>query len=97
HEIHHLLIIENGDVCGVLSDRDIFEKGVMGNGVQINPILRVADVMHRPVASVTDDTEVGDVIKTMREHNISAIPVLCGDKRWAILTETDLLRFLERS
>jgi len=58
--------------------------------------MRALDVMVQDVVTVRRDTDVGEAIKLLAEHDVSALPVL--DENGAlvgILSEADLIRRVE--
>jgi CBS domain-containing protein len=58
--------------------------------------MNVADVMTRPVISVTPETTIADVAELMLRHRISGLPVVdAGGAVVGIVTEGDLLRRAE--
>jgi len=57
--------------------------------------MKVADAMTSDVVTVSEDTSVGEVARLVREHDISAIPVVDRAGRLSgIVSEGDLIREL---
>jgi len=57
--------------------------------------MKVGDAMTTDVVTVSEDTEVGEVARLMRLHDISALPVVDGSGRLTgIVSEGDLIREL---
>ncbi|MDF1699796.1 MAG: glutamate-cysteine ligase family protein [Planctomycetota bacterium] len=56
-----------------------------------NAELAIGDIMHRDPVTVTPETSTLDAIKLMREHKLSALPVVNADKLEGILTDSDFL------
>ncbi|WP_212526104.1 CBS domain-containing protein [Actibacterium sp. MT2.3-13A] len=55
--------------------------------------MQVADVMTKDVVTVTADTTVDEIVQTLLQHNVSAVPVV--DKKNAVIglvSEGDLMR-----
>jgi CBS domain-containing protein len=80
---------------GVVTDRDIVCR-VVAKG--LNPVgMRVQAIMSQPLASVTPDTEVGEVANLMQSSQVRRLPVvgrdgiLCG-----MVTQADLALSLTR-
>jgi CBS domain-containing protein len=58
--------------------------------------MRAIDVMVRDVETVHPDTNVGDAIKLMSEHDVSALPVVdAAGKLVGVLSEADLIHRVE--
>jgi CBS domain-containing protein len=56
----------------------------------------VKEVMTRDVCTVTEDTELADVVGMMESHHIKRLPVLRGTQLVGIITRRDLLRTLAK-
>lgn len=54
--------------------------------------MRAADIMSKPVITVTPDTAVREAAALLAGHAISALPVLDGERLVGILSEGDLVR-----
>ena len=87
--IHHLPVVDNGELSGILSMRDVPDETAM---------LRVGDVMTRCVHTCGINERVGRAVDLMIEHRINSIPVV-SDKGAVvgIITSTDLLKYLRRT
>jgi CBS domain-containing protein len=55
---------------------------------------RVADVMTRDVVTVTEETELQDVVALMERHRVKRLPVLRNGRLVGIVTRQNLLRAL---
>jgi CBS domain-containing protein len=58
-------------------------------------MMKVREVMSKPVMTVTSDTLVKDAAAILAEKDISGIPVLEGDRLAGIFSEADILRSLK--
>jgi CBS domain-containing protein len=94
HKIHHLVVTDSTVPYGVLSDRDIIEKGLATNSVVLNPILTVGEVMHPISRYVNETTDLSEAIDIMRKEGCSAIPLMSKGELTGIITESDLLQIL---
>ncbi|MDF2118527.1 CBS domain-containing protein [Roseiarcaceae bacterium H3SJ34-1] len=55
--------------------------------------MKAMDVMNREVVTVGPDTDISEAAKLLTEHDISALPVVDGDRHVVgILSEADLMR-----
>jgi CBS domain-containing protein len=100
-EVRHLPVVnEQNELVGMLSDRDLgplmrtFTEGADAERL-IVPLSsrRVADFMSADVVSVDTDAALREVIETMLEQRIGALPVLDGEGNVAgIISYTDVLR-----
>src|SRR5690606_8848493 len=104
HRIRHLPVtLPNGDLAGILSDRDIrlampspltTPDAERADYLERTPI---AGIMSRKVISVGSDETVEDAAKLLYSHRIGALPVVDASNRVVgILTETDILHAFVR-
>jgi len=100
-EVRHAPVVdEQGDLVGMLSDRDLRPLAVelLGGGeVSETAVLRgarpISSIMSGGVISVEPDTELEEVIDLMLEHRIGAIPVVDGEGAVVgIVSYVDILR-----
>ncbi len=102
HAFHHLLVIEQGKLVGVISDRNLLRNvspflGKMSERPEDMATLnrRVHQIMTRKLITITAETHVDAAAQVMLEHGVSCLPVLTADGRVVgIVTSHDLLRAL---
>ncbi len=103
-KIRHLLVTApNGDLLGIVTDRDIRlnlpSQATSLSVWEINHLLTkltVGQVMTRAVITIGPDREAGDAAQLMLAHKIGAVPVVDGGRLVGILTETDIVRAFVR-
>jgi CBS domain-containing protein len=103
-EIRHLPVVDDGNnLVGMLSDRDLgplmrtFTEGEDAQRM-IAPLSRrrVAELMSSDVVSLDADVDVREVIETMLDQRVGAVPVLDGEGTvMGIISYVDVLRALE--
>lgn len=104
--IHHLPVIREGQVVGILSDRDILlavgwrlsserRTGDEPNATVIGP-QRVEEIMSHPIESIHPDEPMLRAIHLMVRNRIGALPILRDGVLLGILTESDVLRSLKK-
>jgi acetoin utilization protein AcuB len=104
HRVRHLpVVLANGELAGILSDRDI--RLAMPSPLTTPDAERaeylertsIAGVMTRKVISIGPDDTVEDAAKLLVNHRIGSLPVVGADDRvLGILTETDVLHAFAR-
>jgi len=100
--IRHLPVIdESGDVCAVVSQRDLFRGALLrslGYGSRAEETLLrqvvVKEAMSADLFTTTSDTPVAEAARVMVERRIGCLPVLDGGKLVGIVTETDFVRLI---
>ena len=103
-EVRHLPGVDDeNNLVGMLSDRDLgslmrnFTEGADAERMVL-PLSqrRVADFMSTDVVSVDPDTELHEVIETMLEQHIGALPVVDGEGNvTGIISYIDILRAVD--
>lgn len=99
HRIRHLPILDDdGDVAGVVSQRDLFRGALVralgyGSGQQqkMMEMLLVKEVMATEVVTTTPDEELQAAARVMLDRKIGCLPVLEDGKLVGILTESDFV------
>lgn len=79
HDIGDVLVLDNGSVSGVVTDRDLVVRVLAEHE---NPdSTTVADVCSDDVVSVRPDAPVSEAVQLMRDHAIRRLPVIADDGR----------------
>lgn len=84
--IRHLPVVRDGQVVGLLSDRDLLRY----NHIDLATI-RVGNVMNSPVETVDPDVTVAEASARMATKKIDCLPVLEAGHLVGMLTSTDIL------
>ena len=97
--IRHLLVIDEGRLAGIVTDRDIrlnmASPATSLSVWELNHLLarlRVDEVMTRNVIVVDSERDAREAARIMVDHKIGALPVVDGGRVVGIITETDVLR-----
>ncbi|HET6367359.1 MAG TPA: CBS domain-containing protein [Pseudomonadales bacterium] len=99
HRFRHLLVVENGGLAGVLTDRDIRlslpSQATSLSVWELNHLiarLTVGTVMTKAVIMVEPTREAAEAARLMLDHKIGCLAVTDGSRVVGILTESDILR-----
>jgi CBS domain-containing protein len=87
-----VMVMEGGDVRGVLTQKDLMEAARTGRKFSDMP---VSDHMSHPVRQVPPETPVLHAGMLMEDHHIKRLPVTDQKKLVGIVTQTDLVRAFE--
>ncbi|MFO0981336.1 MAG: CBS domain-containing protein [Planctomycetota bacterium] len=90
--IHHLVVLRQGMVVGVVSDRDL--GGRHGNAFREGKV--VGDLMTHYAVTAKPTTTVRQAANLLRGRSIGCLPVLNKGKLAGIITVSDLLELLGR-
>lgn len=100
--IRHLPVLdEDGLVCGVVSQRDLFRGALakaLGYGQtaqqKMHSMLLVKEVMSTTVVTIGPHEPLANAARLMLEHKVGCLPVLDGEKLVGILTESDFVKLV---
>jgi len=95
HAIHHLPVVRDALLIGVLSDRDMLEKAGwlvprIGDELEFEPGL-VRDAMHVQPLTITPEATLTRAAHIMDEWGVGCLPVTRSGALLGLLTATDLL------
>jgi acetoin utilization protein AcuB len=88
--LHHLVVVRQSRIAGVLSDRDFLTPGRF----DVRSPATVSDVMTTDVVTIDQNDSVRDAANLMRGHGIHCLPVTSRGRLVGILTTSDLLQLL---
>jgi len=86
-----ILVIKNGKLKGIFSERDFLVRVVVGG--RDAESTKVADVMTSNVASIEETASLEDAMETMRVHNCRHLPVMRNGSVTGFLSMRDLMNF----
>jgi acetoin utilization protein AcuB len=100
--IHRLPVIKDGELVGIVTDRDIKEASPSkATTLDVHELyyllseLKVKDIMRRKVITCGPDDTVERAAVIMLEHNVSGLPVVDSDGRLiGIITKGDVFKVL---
>lgn len=99
---HHLLVVENKKLVGIISDRDYLKSVNATLGTPIENArdlaalnLKAHQIMSRHVIARNENDSLSDVIKTFNEKGVSCVPIVNNHQMpVGIITWKDIIRFL---
>jgi CBS domain-containing protein len=87
-DIANVIVLENGQICGIVTDRDIAIRGV-AEGRNISS-LTLGDICSRQLTTLSPTDSVDDAVLLMREKALRRLPVVEGGKPVGIVSLGDL-------
>lgn len=88
HHIGDVLVTHDGELCGIVTDRDIVVKAVAER--QDSASTPLGDICGHAVHCVAPDTSVEEVIRMMEDQAIRRVPVVEGSNPVGIISIGDL-------
>lgn len=89
-EVGSLVIVENNQPVGILTEKDLVEKVVSENILPSKVI--VEKIMSTPLVTASPGDSVADAAERMAHLKLRRLPVVEGGNLVGILTENDILR-----
>jgi acetoin utilization protein AcuB len=103
--INHLLVVDkNGDLIGIVSDRDVKQSSaspaVSLSVHELNYLLTqltVEPIMAKKIITISPGTTIERAALIMQENRINALPVIEDERLVGIITSTDVMKVLLRA
>lgn len=92
HNIGALVVVENEQVVGVMSERDYSRKVVLRNRTSRDT--RVAEVLSQPAITVSPDDGIMKCMELMTVHHVRHLPVLEEDRLIGIVSIGDVVHWV---
>ncbi len=102
--LRHLPVVQVGNrLVGMVSQRDLL-RASLSSALNVSAYKRqqwlekiaVRDVMSKGVVSVEADADIKDALDVLLGEKFGCLPVVEAKKLVGVLTETDLLEYLQR-
>ncbi|MEE4361158.1 MAG: CBS domain-containing protein [Pseudomonadales bacterium] len=92
HEVHHLPVVDEHDLVGVISDRDVRRLLASRFGLSGDADLLVSDAMATDVYKVDLNTPLDHVLVEMGTHHFGCALITREHRLAGIVTHTDICR-----
>lgn len=95
HQLHHLVVMENKDISGVLSERELQHHSAV-YGIKPNDEILVGDICSQRIIAADINDPLDMVLEAMVEQRLSAVVILREGELAGIFTTTDACVYLSR-
>lgn len=85
-----LLVLEEGNLVGIISERDYTRKVILQNRSSLNTPVR--DIMTSKVLYMAPEQTVDECMVLMSKHRIRHMPVMDNDKPVGVLSIKDVMK-----
>lgn len=85
-----VVVADDGELVGILSERDYARKVVLLD--RVSKTTKVSDIMTTDVLTVTPETVVGECMAMMTEHRIRHLPVVADGEIVGVVSIGDVVR-----
>lgn len=86
------LVMEGGEVVGIVSERDVFRKVVLPR-LNVDDV-KVGDIMSKTVTSVAPDAKLEECMQIMTDKRIRHLPVLRDKQLRGIISIGDVVKYM---
>ena len=90
NKISSLIIKQNGNLLGIIKERDIVRTVVLEN-IDASKA-KVSDFMIKNVVTISPSVDIYDALVTMKDYDVRMLPVLDGKEMVGLLTVKDILK-----
>jgi CBS domain-containing protein len=95
HEVHHLVVFQNDQIFGVVSDRELYQTWAHF-GIEKASLMSVGHSC-TPSQALSPRSSLKDAVELMMDLKCSGLCVADKGRPLGVITTTDMVRFLYRS
>ena len=94
HGIGSVLVMQDAELCGIVTDRDLAIRAVAHGADPATT--RLGEICSRELVTLSPDEAIEDAIARMREHALRRVPVVDGRRPVGIVSLGDLAEERDR-
>lgn len=87
-DVGDVLVLDNGQVCGIVTDRDIVVRAIAGGNYPAT--VKLGEICSRDLTTLSPTDRVEDAVSLMRERAIRRLPVVEHGQPIGIVSLGDL-------
>ncbi|MCZ2101206.1 MAG: CBS domain-containing protein [Chitinophagales bacterium] len=89
--IHHLPIVEGGDLVGLITTHDLWNRHIPPSDFEK---IDIKDIMSKKLIKLTPEDKIGTAAELFLDNRFHALPVVDGSKIVGLITTFDVLRYM---
>ena len=101
NHISSVMICEGYSLIGIVSEGDLLHRQELGTeddddsaSMVKSHAMHAREIMTKPPISVTEETSLADVVRTLHTQHIRRVPVVRGDRLVGVVARADIVRAL---
>jgi CBS domain-containing protein len=87
-DVGDVLVLDDGQICGIVTDRDIVVRGIAGGNYPAT--VKLGEICSRELTTLSPTDSVEDAVSLMRQKAIRRLPVVENGRPVGILSLGDL-------
>jgi CBS domain-containing protein len=87
-DVGNVLVLEDGQICGIVTDRDIVVRAIAGGNYPAT--VKLGEICSRELTTLSPTDSVEDAVSLMREKAIRRLPVVEHGQPVGVLSLGDL-------
>ena len=96
--IHHLPVVDNGKLVGIVSSADLLKLYVLDEEVALSALATVSQIMELNPVALTETATLRDAAEKLMKGGFHALPIVDADRNLVgIVTSVDLIDALLKS
>jgi CBS domain-containing protein len=88
-DVGTVLVLDDGRVCGIVTDRDIVVRGIASGNYPAT--MKLGEICSRELTTLSPTDRIEDAVALMREKAIRRLPVVEGGQPVGIVSLGDLV------
>lgn len=95
-KIHHLVVVKEGACVGMITAKELLTEAGASDWFGAGRTVAVGEIMRMAVPIIDETTDIKTALAQMIENGVTALPMTVRGKVTGIITETDMLRLMEK-
>ena len=87
-----LVVINNGVIVGIITERDIIERVILNNKQPKKT--KIEEIMSKNIITIHASAKIEQAADLMKKHKIKKLPVILNNEFVGIITVTDLANIM---